>query len=149
MLQDKNIQIVNWLPFFNLILFHEHKLFSEFAESLSWLIKSIYVKYLVLPRENHGKLSIQDLQKKIPGSEIKRGRNVHLKSHDDSVLFLWELEIFKNSRSCEKDFHYEKQKRLIGACPCFFLSQFIGMSTISRIFKDVEEVGRDKLPLTV
>ena len=69
--QDKNIQIVKLWLFFSRILFQGHKLFlDEFAESLKLADKTYLCDIFGSARENHGKLSIQDLQDKIPGSEI-------------------------------------------------------------------------------
>ena len=43
---------------------------SEFAESLSLADKTYLCEIFGSARENHGKLSIQDLQEKIPGAEM-------------------------------------------------------------------------------
>jgi len=60
---------------------------SEFAESLKLADKTYLCDIFGSARENHGKLSIQDLQAKIPGSEtIKEEDMSSLKSHDESVI---------------------------------------------------------------
>jgi UDP-N-acetylmuramate--alanine ligase len=60
---------------------------DEFAESLNLADKVYLCEIFGSARENHGKLSIEDLQAKIPGALIlKEESTVNLKKHEDSVI---------------------------------------------------------------
>ncbi|WP_394235594.1 UDP-N-acetylmuramate--L-alanine ligase [Niallia oryzisoli] len=60
---------------------------GEFAESLNLADKTYLCEIFGSARENHGKLSIEDLQAKIPESNIITEEEMSsLKSHDNSVI---------------------------------------------------------------
>ncbi|WP_071393807.1 UDP-N-acetylmuramate--L-alanine ligase [Bacillus tuaregi] len=60
---------------------------GEFAASLNLADKTYLCEIFGSARENHGKLSIEDLQAKIPESEIITEEDMSsLKSHDNSVI---------------------------------------------------------------
>lgn len=60
---------------------------SDFAESLKLADKAYLCEIFGSARENHGKLSINDLQAKIPGSQIVNEENMTpLKDHNNSVI---------------------------------------------------------------
>jgi UDP-N-acetylmuramate--alanine ligase len=77
---------------------------GEFAESLNLADKTYLCEIFGSARENHGKLSIQDLQNKIPGSEMIKEEDMNsLKSHDDSVIiFMGAGDIQKFQAAYEK-----------------------------------------------
>ncbi|WP_338449141.1 UDP-N-acetylmuramate--L-alanine ligase [Niallia oryzisoli] len=77
---------------------------GEFAESLSLADKTYLCEIFGSARENHGKLSIQDLQAKVPESEIITEEDMSsLKSHDDSVIiFMGAGDIQKFQAAYEK-----------------------------------------------
>ena len=77
---------------------------ADFAQSLSLADKTYLCDIFGSARENHGKLSIKDLQEKIPGSEIiKEEDTSSLKKHEDSVI------IFMGAGDIQKfQFAYEK-----------------------------------------
>jgi UDP-N-acetylmuramate--alanine ligase len=60
---------------------------DDFASSLNLADKVYLCEIFGSARENHGKLSIEDLQAKIPNAELLREENtVTLKNHEDSVI---------------------------------------------------------------
>lgn len=60
---------------------------ENFAESLNLADKTYLCEIFGSVRENHGKLTIQDLQKKVDGAEIITEEDMTvLKSHDHSVI---------------------------------------------------------------
>jgi UDP-N-acetylmuramate--alanine ligase len=77
---------------------------NEFAESLSLADKTYLCEIFGSARENHGKLSIEDLRDKIPGAEIIQEEDMNsLKSHDHSViLFMGAGDIQKFQVAYEK-----------------------------------------------
>lgn len=77
---------------------------SEFADSLNTADKVYLCEIFGSARENHGKLSIEDLQAKIDGAEILTEEDTAvLKSHEDSVLiFMGAGDIQKFQAAYEK-----------------------------------------------
>ena len=77
---------------------------EDFAEALSLADKTYLCEIFGSARENHGKLSIKDLQEKIPCSEIIAEEHTSvLKQHDHSViLFMGAGDIQKFQDSYEK-----------------------------------------------
>jgi UDP-N-acetylmuramate--alanine ligase len=77
---------------------------SEFAESLEMADKVYLCEIFGSARENHGKLSIQDLQSKIEGSEIIDEQDTRpLLKHDNSVLiFMGAGDVQKFQEAYEK-----------------------------------------------
>ncbi|MEH7106363.1 UDP-N-acetylmuramate--L-alanine ligase [Bacillus sp. JJ1764] len=77
---------------------------DDFAESLRLADKTYLCEIFGSAREKHGKLSIQDLQEKIPGSEILSEEDTSiLRSHENSViLFMGAGDIQKFQESYEK-----------------------------------------------
>lgn len=77
---------------------------DEFAESLRKADKAYLCEIFGSARENHGKLSIKDLQDKIEGSEILSEENTSiLLQHEDSVIiFMGAGDIQKFQESYEK-----------------------------------------------
>ena len=60
---------------------------ADFAESLNLADKTYLCEIFGSARENHGKLSIKDLQEKIPNSEIIMEEDTSsLKKHENSVI---------------------------------------------------------------
>jgi len=60
---------------------------GDFAESLKLADKAYLCEIFGSARENHGKLSIRDLQDKVPGSQIVNEEDMTpLKEHDQSVI---------------------------------------------------------------
>ncbi len=80
---------------------------AEFAESLSRADKVYLCEIFGSARENHGKLSIQDLQDKIEGSEIIAEEDMSvLKKHETGVLlFMGAGDIQKFQEAYEKQLH--------------------------------------------
>ncbi len=81
-----------------------HAFLGEFAESLNLADKTYLCEIFGSARENHGKLSIEDLQEKIPESEIITEEDMSsLKSHDNSVIiFMGAGDIQKFQAAYEK-----------------------------------------------
>ncbi|MCM3569635.1 UDP-N-acetylmuramate--L-alanine ligase [Neobacillus mesonae] len=77
---------------------------EDFAEALSLADKTYLCEIFGSARENHGKLSIKDLQEKVPFSEILKEENTSvLKQHDQSViLFMGAGDIQKFQEAYEK-----------------------------------------------
>jgi UDP-N-acetylmuramate--alanine ligase len=77
---------------------------SDFADSLNLADKTYLCEIFGSARENHGKLTIEDLQEKIPGSEIMAEEDTSsLKSHDDSVIiFMGAGDVQKFQTAYEK-----------------------------------------------
>jgi|1185.fasta_scaffold11265_2 UDP-N-acetylmuramate--alanine ligase len=77
---------------------------NEFAESLKLADKTYLCEIFGSARENHGKLSIQDLQDKIPGAEIIKEDDMSLlQDHDHSVIiFMGAGDIQKFQAAYEK-----------------------------------------------
>ncbi|KAB2334324.1 UDP-N-acetylmuramate--L-alanine ligase [Bacillus mesophilum] len=77
---------------------------SEFAESLNTADKVYLCEIFGSARENHGKLSIEDLQEKISGAEILTEEDTAvLKKHEDSVIiFMGAGDIQKFQAAYEK-----------------------------------------------
>jgi UDP-N-acetylmuramate--alanine ligase len=77
---------------------------EDFAESLRRADKAYLCEIFGSARENHGKLSIKDLQEKVEGSEILSEENTSLlKKHENSViLFMGAGDIQKFQDSYEK-----------------------------------------------
>lgn len=77
---------------------------GEFAESLNLADKTYLCEIFGSARENHGKLSIQDLQAKVPESEIITEEDMSsLKGHDNSVIiFMGAGDIQKFQAAYEK-----------------------------------------------
>jgi UDP-N-acetylmuramate--alanine ligase len=60
---------------------------DDFAASLNLADKVYLCEIFGSARENHGKLSIEDLQAKVPGAELLREENTFtLKEHENSVI---------------------------------------------------------------
>jgi UDP-N-acetylmuramate--alanine ligase len=60
---------------------------DDFAESLNLADQVYLCEIFGSARENHGKLSIEDLQNKVPGAEIlKEDNTADLKKHETSVI---------------------------------------------------------------
>lgn len=80
---------------------------TEFAESLSLADKTYLCEIFGSARENHGKLSINDLQEKIEGSEIIREEETSvLNQHEGSVIiFMGAGDIQKFQEAYEKQIH--------------------------------------------
>ena len=72
----------------NRILLQERRpLLGEFAESLNLADKVYLCDIFGSARENQGKLSIQDLQEKIPNAELlKEDATSVLQKHENSVI---------------------------------------------------------------
>ena len=86
-LHDKNIQIMKSLRYSNHILLQERKhLLGEFADSLNLADKVYLCEIFGSARENQGKLSIEDLQEKIPGAELIKEDKSILQKHENSVI---------------------------------------------------------------
>lgn len=77
---------------------------EDFAESLRAADKTYLCEIFGSARENHGKLSIKDLQDKINGSEVLSEENTAvLNKHDHSVIiFMGAGDIQKFQESYEK-----------------------------------------------
>jgi UDP-N-acetylmuramate--alanine ligase len=77
---------------------------EEFASSLGKADKAYLCEIFGSARENHGKLSIKDLQDRIEGSEILSEENTSiLKQHEESVIiFMGAGDIQKFQESYEK-----------------------------------------------
>lgn len=77
---------------------------EDFAESLRLADKTYLCEIFGSARENHGKLSIKDLQEKIVGSEILSEENTSvLNEYDNSVvIFMGAGDIQKFQKSYEK-----------------------------------------------
>ncbi|AZU63637.1 UDP-N-acetylmuramate--L-alanine ligase [Neobacillus mesonae] len=77
---------------------------EDFADALSMANKTYLCEIFGSARENHGQLSIKDLQDKVAGSEILSEENTSvLKQHDHSViLFMGAGDIQKFQESYEK-----------------------------------------------
>ncbi|MED4203039.1 UDP-N-acetylmuramate--L-alanine ligase [Neobacillus mesonae] len=77
---------------------------EDFADALSMADKTYLCEIFGSARENHGQLSIKDLQDKVAGSEILSEENTFvLKQHDHSViLFMGAGDIQKFQESYEK-----------------------------------------------
>lgn len=77
---------------------------NEFAESLSLADSTYLCEIFGSARENHGKLSIEDLAEKIPGSKvISEEKIVALKAHEKSViLFMGAGDVQKFQEAYEK-----------------------------------------------
>ena len=77
---------------------------EDFAESLNLADKTYLCEIFGSARENHGSLSIKDLQEKIPGAEILSEENTAiLRNHENSViLFMGAGDIQKFQESYEK-----------------------------------------------
>lgn len=83
---------------------------SEFAESLNLADKVYLCDIFGSARENHGNLSIKDLQEKIPGAElIQLETTDKLKSHNESViLFMGAGDIQKYQQAYEQVLNKDK-----------------------------------------
>lgn len=79
---------------------------DEFANSLNLADKVYLCEIFGSARENHGKLSIKDLQEKIPGSEILSEENTMiLKKHENAiVIFMGAGDIQKFQEAYEKQY---------------------------------------------
>ncbi|HLO12027.1 MAG TPA: UDP-N-acetylmuramate--L-alanine ligase [Pseudoneobacillus sp.] len=77
---------------------------DDFAESLNQADKVYLCEIFGSARENHGKLSIEDLQNKIPGAAILKEENtIELKKHENSVIiFMGAGDIQKFQEAYEK-----------------------------------------------
>jgi UDP-N-acetylmuramate--alanine ligase len=77
---------------------------EDFAESLRQADKTYLCEIFGSARENHGKLSIKDLQDKIPGAEILSEENTSvLKQYENCVIiFMGAGDIQKFQESYEK-----------------------------------------------
>jgi UDP-N-acetylmuramate--alanine ligase len=77
---------------------------DNFAESLNLADKVYLCEIFGSARENHGKLSIEDLQNKVPGAEILKEDNTSdLKKHETSVIiFMGAGDIQKFQEAYEK-----------------------------------------------
>mgnify|MGYP001146860224 FL=1 len=77
---------------------------NEFAESLSLADSAYLCEIFGSARENHGKLSIEDLAEKIPGGKVISEENIEaLKAHDKSViLFMGAGDVQKFQDAYEK-----------------------------------------------
>jgi UDP-N-acetylmuramate--alanine ligase len=77
---------------------------DNFAESLNLSDKVYLCEIFGSARENHGKLSIEDLQNKVPGAEILKEDNTSdLKRHETSVIiFMGAGDIQKFQEAYEK-----------------------------------------------
>jgi UDP-N-acetylmuramate--alanine ligase len=77
---------------------------DNFAESLNLSDKVYLCEIFGSARENHGKLSIEDLQNKVPGAEILKEDNTSdLKKHETSVIiFMGAGDIQKFQEAYEK-----------------------------------------------
>ncbi|WP_080844398.1 UDP-N-acetylmuramate--L-alanine ligase [Cytobacillus gottheilii] len=77
---------------------------SEFAESLNTADKVYLCEIFGSARENHGKLSIEDLQAKIPGAEIltEEDTSVLMKHEDSVIIFMGAGDIQKFQAAYEK-----------------------------------------------
>jgi UDP-N-acetylmuramate--alanine ligase len=78
---------------------------ADFAESLNLADKVYLCEIFGSARENHGKLSIADLQAKIPGAEILDEKETSLlKQHDNNVIiFMGAGDIQKFQEAYEKE----------------------------------------------
>lgn len=78
---------------------------SEFAESLNLADKVYLCDIFGSARENHGKLSIEDLQAKIPGAELlDENETGLLRKHENSVIiFMGAGDIQKFQEAYEKE----------------------------------------------
>jgi len=77
---------------------------QEFADSLNLADSAYLCEIFGSARENHGKLSIEDLAEKVPGSKIVTETTIEsLKDHEDSViLFMGAGDIQKYQSAYEK-----------------------------------------------
>ncbi|MCE4051303.1 MULTISPECIES: UDP-N-acetylmuramate--L-alanine ligase [Bacillaceae] len=77
---------------------------NEFAESLSLADSTYLCEIFGSARENHGKLSIEDLAEKIPGSKVISEEKIEaLKAHEKSViLFMGAGDVQKFQEAYEK-----------------------------------------------
>jgi UDP-N-acetylmuramate--alanine ligase len=77
---------------------------DDFADSLNLSDKVYLCEIFGSARENHGKLSIEDLQNKVPGAEILKEDNTSdLKKHETSVIiFMGAGDIQKFQEAYEK-----------------------------------------------
>jgi UDP-N-acetylmuramate--alanine ligase len=77
---------------------------DDFADSLNLSDKVYLCEIFGSARENHGKLSIEDLQNKVPGAEILKEDNTSdLKRHETSVIiFMGAGDIQKFQEAYEK-----------------------------------------------
>jgi len=77
---------------------------QEFADSLNLADSAYLCEIFGSARENHGKLSIEDLAEKVPGSKIVSETTIEsLKDHEDSViLFMGAGDIQKYQSAYEK-----------------------------------------------
>jgi UDP-N-acetylmuramate--alanine ligase len=77
---------------------------DNFAESLNLSDKVYLCEIFGSARENHGKLSIEDLQNKVPGAEILKEDNTSdLRKHETSVIiFMGAGDIQKFQEAYEK-----------------------------------------------
>lgn len=77
---------------------------DDFAESLNLADQVYLCEIFGSARENHGKLSIEDLQNKVPGAEILKEDNTSdLKKHETSVIiFMGAGDIQKFQEAYEK-----------------------------------------------
>ncbi|WP_071460419.1 UDP-N-acetylmuramate--L-alanine ligase [Bacillus massilinigeriensis] len=83
------------------------KFLQQFADSLNMADKVYLCDIFGSARENHGKLSIEDLREKIPGAEIisEHGMEI-LKEHSNAViLFMGAGDIQKFQAAYEKQLH--------------------------------------------
>jgi UDP-N-acetylmuramate--alanine ligase len=78
---------------------------DDFAESLNLADQVYLCEIFGSARENHGKLSIEDLQNKVPGAEILKEDNTSdLKKHETSVIiFMGAGDIQKFQEAYEKN----------------------------------------------